>query len=189
MINSDGPLMSEEDMLKGCQANKEMAQKCLFDRYSRVMTGVCMRYADSYEEAQDIVQDAFIKVFKKIGTFSGKGSLEGWIRRIMVNTALDYLRSIKNERFNVAIDDVQYMLKNKDVIVESMQANDLLKIIRTLPIGYKTVFNMYAIEGYSHKEIAEQLNISENTSKSQYSRARSLLQKKLEKIDIKSSSF
>jgi RNA polymerase sigma-70 factor (ECF subfamily) len=177
--------MSDEEMLEGCKANQEHAQKYLFDRYSRVMTGVCLRYADSYQEAQDIVQDAFIKVFKKIGTFSGKGSLEGWIRRIMVNTSLDYLRSIKNERFHVAVDDVKYKLKEDQLIIDSLQAEDLLKIIKTLPAGYRTVFNMYAIEGYSHKEIAEQLNVSENTSKSQYSRARSLLQKKLEEANIK----
>ena len=175
--------MSDEEMLEGCKANQEKAQKYLFQRYSRVMTGVCLRYADSYEEAQDIVQDAFIKVFKKIGTFSGKGSLEGWIRRIMVNTSLDYLRSIKNERFNVNVDDVSFKLKDNQQVVSSMQADDLLKIIRTLPRGYRTVFNMYAIEGYSHKEIAEELDISENTSKSQYSRARALLQKKLENIE------
>lgn len=181
--------MKEEEMLHGCQANNENAQKYLFDRYSRIMTGVCMRYADSYEEAQDIVQDAFIKVFNKIGSFSGKGSLEGWIRRIMINTSLDYLRSIKNERFHVNVDDVDFLLLKKDVIVESLQAKDLLKIIRTLPVGYRTVFNLYAIEGFSHKEIAKQLNISENTSKSQYSRARSLLQKKLEKLNITNSSF
>ena len=144
-----------------------------------------MRYADSYEEAQDIVQDAFIKVFRKIATFSGKGSLEGWIRRIMVNTALDYLRSIKNERFNVAVDDVQFKLKVDQKVDSSLAAEDLLKIVQTLPVGYRTVFNMYAIEGYSHREIAEQLEISENTSKSQYSRARSLLQRKLEEIDFK----
>lgn len=185
MTKPNGESMSDEEMLEGCQANQEIAQKYLFDKYSRVMTGVCLRYADSYEEAQDIVQDAFIKVFKKIGTFSGKGSLEGWIRRIMVNTSLDYLRSIKNERFNVNVDDVSFKLKENQQIVSSMQAEDLLKIIRTLPTGYRTVFNMYAIEGYSHKEIADELNISENTSKSQYSRARALLQKKLETIDNK----
>ena len=177
--------MSDEEMLKGCKAHKEHAQKFLFERYSRIMTGVCMRYADSYEEAQDIVQDAFIKVFKKIGTFSGKGSLEGWIRRIMVNTSLDYLRSIKNERFNVDVEEVHYKLKDDQHVVESLQAEDLMKIVQTLPTGYRTVFNMYAIEGYSHREIADSLDISENTSKSQYSRARTLLQKKLEKINIK----
>lgn len=175
--------MSDEEMLEGCMAKREQAQKQLFEKYKRVMTGVCMRYADRYEEAQDIVQNGFIKVFKKIDTFSGKGSLEGWIRRIMVNTALDYLRSNKHERFNVSVDDVDYKLKEGSNALGNLQAEDLLKIIRELPTGYKTVFNLFAIEGYSHKEIAEQLDISENTSKSQYSRARALLQKKLAELE------
>lgn len=185
MRTSDGQQMSEEEILEGCKANREECQKLLFEKYSRLMTGVCMRYADRYEEAQDIVQDGFIKVFKKIETFTGKGSLEGWIRKIMVNTALDHLRRTKAERFNVSVDDVEFKLKDKQEIIASMQADDLLKIIRTLPVGYRTVFNMYAIEGYTHKEIAKELDISENTSKSQYSRARALLQKKLEEVNIK----
>jgi RNA polymerase sigma-70 factor (ECF subfamily) len=174
--------MNDEEMLKGCMANEERAQKHLFDRYSRVMTGVCMRYADRYEEAQDMVQNGFIKVFKKINTFSGTGSLEGWIRKIMVNTALDYLRSNKNYRFNLQVEEVDYKLEKKEHTESQLQADFLLELINGLPIGYKTVFNLYAIEGYTHKEIGEKLDISENTSKSQYSRARSLLQKQLEKI-------
>jgi len=175
--------MSDEEMLEGCMAKNELAQRQLYERYKRVMTGVCMRYADRYEEAQDIVQNGFIKVFKKIDTFSGKGSLEGWIRRIMVNTALDHLRSNKAQRFNVNIDDVDFKLKKESMAEDNLQAEDLLRLIRDLPTGYRTVFNLYAIEGYSHKEISEQLNISENTSKSQYSRARALLQKKLIEIE------
>lgn len=164
-------------------AKREQAQRQLYERYKRVMTGVCMRYADRYEEAQDIVQNGFIKVFKKIDTFSGKGSLEGWIRRIMVNTALDHLRSNKAQRFSVNIDDVDFKLKHESIALGNLQAEDLLKLIRELPVGYRTVFNLYAIEGYSHKEIADQLEISENTSKSQYSRARALLQKKLSELE------
>ncbi|MBL4709227.1 MAG: RNA polymerase sigma factor [Flavobacteriales bacterium] len=177
--------MTDEEMLNGCMTNSEHAQKFLFNKYSRIMTGVCLRYADSYEEAQDIVQDGFIKVFKKIGMFSGKGSLEGWVRRIMVNTSLDYLRSIKNERFNVTIDNVSYKLKEDQKVESDLQAEDLLKMVQSLPTGYRTVFNMYAIEGFTHKEIGNALEISENTSKSQYSRARTLLQKKLEEINYK----
>jgi RNA polymerase sigma-70 factor (ECF subfamily) len=177
--------MGEEEMLKGCKANKEQAQKFLFEKYSRIMTGVCLRYADTYEEAQDLVQEGFIKVFKKIGMYTGKGSLEGWIRRIMVNTSLDYLRSIKNMRFTVDVEDVQSKLKVEQKVVEELQAEDLLNIIKGLPTGYRTVFNMYAIEGYTHREIGLELDISENTSKSQYSRARVILQKKLEEINYK----
>ncbi len=176
--------MSDEEMLEGCRASDEHAQRCLFNRYSRVMTGVCMRYANRLEEAQDIVQDGFVKVFKKIDSFSGSGSLEGWIRRIMVNTALDYLRKTKAERFNVSIDDVEYQIEGQQLIESELRVKDLLMLIQALPRGYRTVFNLYAIEGYSHKEIAIQLNVSENTSKSQYSRARSLLQKKLKELEI-----
>lgn len=175
--------MSDEEMLDGCKNNDEQAQKYLFDKYSRIMTGVCLRYVDRYEEAQDLVQDGFIKVFKKIGLFSGKGSLEGWIRRIMVNTSLDYLRSIKNERFNTNIEQVSYKLKEGETINSELNAEDLLKLVKSLPVGYRTVFNMYAIEGYSHKEIGKELKISENTSKSQYSRARGILQKKLTQLN------
>ena len=143
-----------------------------------------MRYADRYEEAQDIVQDGFVKVFTKIKSFSGSGSLEGWIRRIMVNTALDYLRKIKAERFNFSIDEVENSIKEDQLIESGMQVDDLLKLIQQLPLGYRTVFNLYAVEGYTHKEIADKLQISENTSKSQYSRARTLLQKKLEHLEL-----
>ena len=129
MAKSERQGMSDEEMLEGCNANRNDAQKFLFDRYSRIMTGVCMRYADSYEEAQDIVQDGFVKVFYKIKSFSGSGSLEGWIRRIMVNTALDYLRKNKFERFNVgSIDDVEYHLKKDQEIEAGLNAEDLLKI-------------------------------------------------------------
>jgi RNA polymerase sigma factor (sigma-70 family) len=175
--------MSEDEMLRGCKANEEHAQKFLFEKYSGIMTGVCMRYADSYEEAQDIVQDGFIKFFKKIGMFSGKGSLEGWLRRIMVNTALDHLRSVKNERFKVDIDNVSYKLKQDESINSELNTEDLLKLVQSLPTGYRTVFNMYVIEGYTHREIGEELNISENTSKSQFSRARGILRKKLEQLN------
>ncbi len=176
--------MNEEEMLQGCKAHREQAQKLLFDRHVNLMMGVCLRYADSYEEAQDIVQDGFVKVFSKINSFTGSGSLEGWIKRIMVNTALDHLRKIKNERFNLNVDDVSFLLKEDQKIEGQLHEEDLMQLVKQLPTGYRTVFNLYAIEGYSHKEIAAELEISENTSKSQYSRARSLLQKRLEQLKI-----
>ena len=176
--------MSDEEMLRGCQANEEQAQKFLFEKYSRIMTGVCLRYADSYEEAQDIVQDGFIKVFKKIGMFSGKGSLEGWVRRIVVNTALDQIRKNKKFQKNVEIDDISINLSRESEAEEQLEAESLMQIIQQLPEGYRLVFNMYAIEGYSHKEIAEKLAITESTSKSQYSRAKSTLREVLKKYNI-----
>lgn len=175
--------MNDEELLEACLRKQAKAQKLLYERYSGTMMGICLRYVDSYEEAQDVLQEGFIKVFIKLKSFSGKGSFEGWIKKIMVNTALDYLRSIKTERFNVDIEEVAYKLSKNAEILENLHANSLIKLIKSLPIGYRTVFNMYAIEGYTHKEIGLELGISENTSKSQFSRAKVILQKKLEKFN------
>lgn len=138
--------------------------------------GVCLRYADRSEEAEDMLQNGFIRVFEKMDTFKGTGSLEGWIRRIVVNESLTYLRKNKAMQMNIDIDDAKYKIPGNSHVGESMNEKDLLKIIQQLPAGFRTIFNMYAIEGYSHKEIAEQLGISEGTSKSQYSRAKTHLQ-------------
>lgn len=137
-----------------------------------------MRYTKDAEEAQDVLQIGFVKVFEKLHLFNNEGSLEGWIRKVLVNCALDQIR--KNKKFDDNVDlskvDFQMASENENVL-EHLSANDLLKIIQAMPTGFRTVFNLYAIEGYSHQEIADQLNISINTSKSQYSRARVYLQK------------
>ena len=127
------------------------------------------------DEAQDVLQDGFIKVYDNLHKYENKGSLEGWVRRIIVNTALDQIRKNKKYMDNVDVDTVGYLLVDKSFIVEELEADDLLKIINKLPGGYRVVFNLFAIEGYSHKEIAAKLEISESTSKSQYSRARKIL--------------
>ena len=171
--------MTDEELVSGCISKNPSAQKLLFERFSRKMMGVCLRYADRGEEAEDMLQNGFIRVFDKIETFRGSGSLEGWIRKIVVNESLTYLRKNKAMRLNVDIDDAKYMIPGNSHVGENMNEKDLLKMIQQLPIGFRTVFNMYAIEGYSHKEIAEQLGISEGTSKSQYSRARAHLQNML----------
>ena len=173
--------MSDEQLISDCLAGKPSAQKALYERFSRKMMGVCMRYADSYEEAQDVLQDAFVKVFEKLGTYSGNGSFEGWVRRIFVNTSLDHYRKSKMERQMQDIDDVGYALASGEDIISDITANDMLEILKKIPPGYRMVFNLYVIEGYSHKEIAEELNITENTSKSQFSRARTFLLNVLEK--------
>ncbi|CAG0994076.1 MAG: RNA polymerase sigma factor [Bacteroidetes bacterium] len=178
--------MTDEQLVEGCVKKQALAQKALYDKYSRRMLGVCLRYASSTDEAQDILQDGFIKVFDKIEAFNAKGSLEGWIRRIMVNTALDNFRKNKKHMNQTDVDDVKYLLKADNFVVESLEAKALLKIIQTLPTGFRTVFNLYAIEGYSHKEIGVMLDVSEGTSKSQYSRARAYIQKILEKENITS---
>lgn len=176
--------MENDELLEGCLRKQARAQKLLYEKFSGAMMGICLRYLDSREEAQDVLQEGFIKVFKNIGSYSGKGSFEGWIKKIMVNTALDYLRTIKAERFHLNIEDVDYKLSKKAGIIENLNAESLLQLIQTLPLGYRTIFNMYAIEGYSHKEISVQLGISVNTSKSQYSRAKTILQKKLENSNM-----
>ena len=171
--------MTDEELIRKCVSKDSAAQKLLFERFSRKMMGICLRYADRSEEAEDMLQNGFIRIFDKIDTFRNTGSLEGWIRKIIVNESLTYLRKNKIMKLNTNIEDVKYMVPGNSHIGESMNEQDLLKMIQQLPTGFRTVFNMYAIEGYSHKEIAEQLGISEGTSKSQYSRAKVHLQNML----------
>lgn len=175
--------MTDEQIIDGCRKKDPRAQKALFEKYARTMLGVCIRYMKAQQEAEDVMQDAFIKVFEKFDKYNGEGSLEGWIKRIMVNTALDQLRKNKKTSYHLDVDEVSFMLPKDDMIIENLSAENLLKILDTIPEGYRVVFNLYAIEGYSHKEIAEQLGVSENTSKSQYSRAKAHLRKLL--IDYK----
>jgi len=156
----------------------------LFDKFAPKMMTVCLRYASDSMEAEDILQDGFVKTFNKLVDFKQEGSLEGWIRRIMVNTALDAIRKNKKYAQDANIDDVGFKISNFESASDDIQAEDLLKLINSMPEGYKVVFNLFAIEGYSHKEISELMNISENTSKSQYSRARSYLRTRLEKLEI-----
>jgi len=164
---------------KKCLQGDRKAQFQLYNALSAKMLGLCMRYAGDAAEAEDILQNGFVKVFTKAERFENRGSLEGWIRRIMVNTAIERHRStIKNgseplsEEYPVAADDGM----EADA---GLRYNDLLSLVRTLPSGYRTVFNLYAVEGYSHREIAEMLGISEAGSKSQLSRARRWLKEKL----------
>lgn len=141
------------------------------------MMGVCLRYCDSTEEAEDVLQNGFVMVFQKMESYKGTGSLEGWIRKVIVNMALTNIRKNKKLKLNIELESVEYMLPSANHITQNIGAKDLLKIIQTLPTGFRTVFNLYAIEGYSHKEIGDMLGISEGTSKSQYSRAKAYLQK------------
>jgi RNA polymerase sigma factor (sigma-70 family) len=171
--------MTEEQLVKECISGNAIAHKKFYDLFAKKMMGVCLRYATNPDEAQDVLQDGFIKVFSKLPKFVNKGSLEGWVRRIMVNTALDQYRKNKKYQKDVEIDAVSFKLEQKDFIIETINANDLLQLIQTIPKGYRVVFNLFAIEGYSHKEIAEQLGVTESTSKSQYSRAKKMLRKLL----------
>lgn len=176
--------MNEEILVKKCIKGDNRAQKKLFDLFAPKLFGVCLRYMKDHDLAQDTLQDGFVKIFTKLSNYNGKGSFEGWMRRIVVNTCLDQLRKDQKLKMNTSIDDVSFLVKDNHWIEEELTAKDLLKLVESLPDGYRVVFNMFAIEGYSHKEIAEQLNISENTSKSQFSRAKSHLRKKLIELGI-----
>jgi RNA polymerase sigma-70 factor (ECF subfamily) len=169
---------SEEELIEGCRHNKARAQKALFDKYSGKMLGVVMRYIKDRDESEEVMITSFMKVFDKIDQFKSEGSFEGWIRRIMVNESLMYLRKNKHMYLEVDLEKVDRE-PNYGQLSDHLEAEDLLRMVQELPMGYRTVFNMYAIEGFSHAEIAEQLGINVNTSKSQLSRARALLQKQL----------
>ncbi|WP_160070158.1 RNA polymerase sigma factor [Sphingobacterium bovisgrunnientis] len=163
---------------QGCCAQDKKAQALFYNFFSKKMFVVCLRYAQTTLEAEDILQNGFIKVFTKYHLYDGKGSLEGWVKRIMVNTAIESYRQSK-DKFTDSIEEQHENTMHSYFTSDNTSYKDLLKIIKELPLGYRTVFNLYAIEGYSHKEIAEMLQISEGNSKSQLSRARQVLQQKL----------
>ncbi|HET8858900.1 sigma-70 family RNA polymerase sigma factor [Marivirga sp.] len=169
---------TEEDLIAGCIKQKASAQRALFDKFSGRMLSLCRRYVKDALEAEGVMITAFTKIFERIEQYTGEGNFEGWMKRIMVNESLQYLRKHKNMQLNMDIEEAHY-LPNLDAKEDHLQTEDLMQMVAELPVGYRTVFNLYAIEGYSHKEIAEQLNINENTSKSQLSRARVYLQKRL----------
>jgi RNA polymerase sigma factor (sigma-70 family) len=169
--------MTDEQIASGCKASDAIAQKALYDKFSRKMFGVCLRYAKGREEAEDFLQEGMITVFQRISSFNQDGSLEGWVRRVLVNTCLEHLRKQKLQWVN--IDEVEEGAED-GFTMEKINIKDLLEVINALPTGFKAVFNLYAIEGFTHKEIAEMLSISEGTSKSQYARAKAVLIKKIE---------
>ena len=170
-------LSDEEQLIAGCKEGKSWAQKEIFERYSTVMLSVCVRYVTNRETARDILQDGFIKLYTKIDTYSGSGSFEGWIRRIFVTTSLEYLRQNDALKQSASIEEYGNSLPdNEATVLDKISADDLMECIAKLPDGYRTVFNLYAIEGYSHTEIADMLGINESTSRSQFMRARKILQ-------------
>lgn len=172
-------MLGEQELIDGCRKGSRASQKALYERYCRKMMVVCLRYSKSSAEAEDILQEAFVKVFQGIKDFRQESKLETWITRIMVNTALNAQR--KKLYLFPMVDVEEIDLPDEELSVSGIHFTQLLEMIQSLPQGCQVVFNMFAIEGYSHKEIATLLSISEGTSKSQYARARSLLQGKLVK--------
>ncbi|MBS1495564.1 MAG: sigma-70 family RNA polymerase sigma factor [Bacteroidetes bacterium] len=176
--------MTEEQMLAGTIKNNASAQEALYNRFSPRMLGVCYRFAKNKEDAEDMLQEGFIKVFTQLHQYRNEGALEGWIRRIIVHTCINILK--KNKKFAESVDIIHAnsLHIKEDFIPSIMQAKQVVECIRILPIGYRTVLNLYAIEGFSHKEIGELLDIEESTSRSQYTRARAMLEDILIKKDI-----
>jgi RNA polymerase sigma factor (sigma-70 family) len=172
--------IQDTDLISGCLVGDRRSQKELYDKFSAKMYAVCMRYMGNADDAQDILQDGFIKVFKNLEKFRGEGSFEGWIRRIMANTAIEQLRK-KKLNFSTADKEEQLEYKAPGA-VDNLSEKDLLKIVSELSPGYRTVFNMYVVEGYGHKDIGDILGISEGTSKSQLARARMILQEKVKNL-------
>jgi RNA polymerase sigma factor (sigma-70 family) len=182
--------MSDRQIIDGCAKHERKAQQVLYDKYSRFLLGVCMRYASDKTEAEDILQESFLKIFFNIKDFSGTGSFIGWLRRIAVNTAITHYH--KNLKYRYHIDIEEYMSVETGVTSfeeDFFTSDELYKALNGLPPGYRTVFNLYAIEGYKHKEIAEILGIDTNTSKSQYSRAKAVIRDKLEKLGKLKSNY
>ena len=176
--------MTEEIMLQGCLDNLSIAQEALYNRFSPRMLGVCYRYARNREDAEDMLQEGFMKVYSQIHQYKGAGALEGWIRKIVVHTCINILK--KNKKFSDSVDLIHAssIQVSENNIPSILQAKQVVECIRLLPIGYRTVLNLYAIEGFSHKEISSILEIEESTSRSQYTRARALLEEILIKKKI-----
>lgn len=178
MTGQSNHIPSETDLIRGCIDGDRQMQKMLYQIYSSKMYGVCLRYSENVDDANDILQEGFIKVYKNINKFRSEGSFEGWIRRIFINTSIEHFR--KKIKFNNISEVQENTIEDESIdVFNSLSANDIIKVIDQLSPGYKAVFNMHVIEGYSHKEIADILGITEGTSKSQLARAKGILKKLL----------
>ena len=178
---------SESDLIKGCIKGDAQMQRLLYDRFSAKMYGVCLRYAENTEDANDVMQEGFIKVYKSLPKFRAEGSFEGWIRRIFINTSIEHYRK-KVKLYNVTEVQENTIEDSELDALDSLATKDILNIVNELSPGYKQVFNMHVVEGYSHKEIADLLGITEGTSKSQLARAKGVLKKMIEARIGKSKS-
>ena len=183
-------MVDDLQIIEGCAKHDRNAQKKLYDKYSRFLLGICMRYADDKAEAEDILQDSFLKIFFNIKEYTGSGSFAGWLRKITVNTAITHYHKNLKHRYHIEIDEYISVETGTSSFEEDFfTSEDLFKVLNELPAGYRMVFNLYAVEGYKHREIAEILGIDTNTSKSQYSRARAVLREKLEQLGRLKSNY
>ena len=176
-------MVSDAQIIEGCARHDRRSQQELYNKYSRFLLGVCLRYASDSAEAEDILQEVFLKIYFNVTDYSGTGSFTGWLRKVAINTAITHYHRNLKHRYHENIDEYIAVEAGSTSFEEDyFTADELYKTLNELPSGYRMVFNLYAVEGYKHKEIAEMLNIDTNTSKSQYSRARSALRSKLEKL-------
>ena len=182
-------MLSEQQIIEGCLKNNRKTQKLLYEMYASKFLGMCMRYAKDKQEAEDILQDGFLKIFGRISQFSGIGSFEGWMKRIIINTAITNYRQNLKHYYKQSIDDVNETDFETTNVEQEYSLEELLKVVQDLPPGYRMVFNMFAIEGFQHKEIAQMMGIDVTTSKSQYSRARKLLRTKLAELKKEKMEF
>ena len=177
--------MDEKQLIEGCVRGDSSAQRFLYELHASAMMSVCQRYICNRETALDLLHDGFVKLFTKIHTYSGTGSFDGWMRRIFVTTVLEHLRRKDVLRYRIEIENIDVQDEETDVsLFEHLTINDLLNCIAQLPEKYRTVFNMHAIEGYTHLEVAAELGIKESTSRWQYAKARQLLQKMVMELRI-----
>ena len=176
-------MMSDIEIIDGCARHDRRSQQELYDRYSRFLLGVCMRYSNDKAEAEDILQESLLKIYFNIKEYSGTGSFTGWLRKVAVNTAITHYHKNLKHRYHIDIDEYVSVETGTSSFEEDFFTSDeLYRVLNELPAGYRTVFNLYAVEGYKHKEIADMLKIDTNTSKSQYSRAKAVLRDKLDKL-------
>lgn len=176
-------MLSEKELIDGCAKGDRASQKALYDRYCRKMMVYCLRYAKSTPEAEDILQEGFMKVFKNIGQFRAEAKLDTWMTRIMINTALNHQRQKLYMLPMLDVNEV-HLPENEEISLAGFHLSELVALVQALPDGCRIIFNLFAIEGYSHKEIAEMLGVSEGTSKSQYNRAKTLLRAKLNAAEV-----
>lgn len=172
---------SFQTLLEACLRNEASAQRKFYEQFKGKMYGVCLRYANRREDAEDILQEGFVKVFQDLHQYRGAGSLEGWIRKVIVNVALQYLNKQKKNLAQSSLNGIEYQLSDEPTVFEEDHpAKMLIKLMQKMPPGFRTVLNLYILEGYTHPEIAHKLGISVGTSKSQYMRAKAHLRKLLE---------
>lgn len=178
-----------QELIRQCKANEPKAQELLYKQFAGKMLGVCMRYAIDRMEAEDMLQNGFIRVFQKIGGYREEGSFEGWVRRIIVHSAIECYRKHYKLLHVVATEESATEISVNAAAAANLNAQDLMALIQQLSPGYRMVFNLYAIEGYSHREISQMLGITEGASKSQLSRARGILKEQLEKMEGKHYAY